>query len=223
MNTTKNKSKIKCKPRKGWKLGSAYLLPKNKDTNRFRPVVSYFHFHSKPWAKKIGRALTVAIKELVKSWTTMEMPNAKDLIKTILQTRKDKKWKEAALKNSITFLHFDIKNQFLNLSKKRVRLALETTLTHLRRTRAVRKLGFAIRRRSYEKHLDRIGHANKLHETGVTMTEILRYADFELKYPLFQVGKKIVMQRHGLPMGGFLSAHLACIDAMTQEHYFQSL
>jgi hypothetical protein len=47
-----------------WKLGSAYLLPKNKDLERTRPIVSFYHHHTRTLGKRIARALTVIIRSL---------------------------------------------------------------------------------------------------------------------------------------------------------------
>lgn len=211
----------KARPRQKWRLGEAYLLPKNKDIYRFRPIISYYHFLSKPYADKIARALAVTIKELTKLIPTMEIYQTK-LLKIKLQKLKHNDiWEEAFSTNSLTFFHFDIKNQFTNLNKHRVLQNLLYSIDLLRHNRtATGKLNFAIRRRRYEKSRDRIGNANPFHEVSISANDIWRYCGFELQYPCFIINNTIMKQKQGLPMGGFLSAPLACIDAMIQETLF---
>lgn len=61
---------------KNWKLGRAYVLPKNKDMNQVRSLVSFYNWISSPLADKIARALSVCIRTIVdkKLWNTMELP-----------------------------------------------------------------------------------------------------------------------------------------------------
>ena len=58
---------------KKWVLSNAYLLPKNKDQERTKPIVSYFHHYSKRLGEKVARALTTMIKALSLKWETCEM------------------------------------------------------------------------------------------------------------------------------------------------------
>ena len=141
-----------------WELSTAYLLPKNKDTNKTRPLVSYFNHYSKTLGKRVARALTVAIKTLAVHWNTSELPNADNLpvrLGVYSSNNADVK---------TTFLKFDIKNQFTNLSKVRVKKALEYALSYLASHAAKRKLCFCIRTREYEKRYDHIGHPYKYKE-----------------------------------------------------------
>lgn len=52
-------------PLKKWQLGNAKLLPKNKDIERFRPLVSYLaRFIGKPVGKIIARCLSLIERKL---------------------------------------------------------------------------------------------------------------------------------------------------------------
>ena len=62
-----------------WKLSRAYLLPKNKDQNKTRPIVSYFNHYSKNLGEKIARALMIMIKTLTLKWDTCELHNINDV------------------------------------------------------------------------------------------------------------------------------------------------
>ena len=86
-----------------------------------------------------------------------------------------------------------------------------------------RKLCFCIRNRKYEKKYDHIGHPFKHKEVGLTPELIQAYILYELETSYFQIGKVCFKQKNGLPMGGFNSVPLACIDAMVQEHIWANM
>ena len=212
---TKYKHKINTNRR--WELSHAYLLPKNKDTDKTRPIVSYFHHFSKTLGEKIARALTVMIKTLTIKWDTCEMHNI-NMLNTLLQPYKNSKtWQEAIKNKKVTLMKFDIKSQFTNLNKDRVMKALEYGLEYLR-TQTTRKLCFCIRNRKYERRYDHIGHPQKYKEIGILPDLVLAYIKYELDTSFFQINGTCYRQKNGLPMGGFNSAPLACLDAMVQEH-----
>jgi hypothetical protein len=203
---------------KSWKLSSASLLPKNKDTSRSRTLVSYFHHISRPVGRKIARCLTLMVKKLSHLWNTMELHSIKEFIPRISTLFESPLWKSASERNSITFLKLDIRNQFTNLSKKRVLIALDHALLTLRKFASSKRLCFAIRTREYERKYDHIGHPYQHKEIGFPPYLIRAFIQYELDFPYFQVNNQIFKQINGLPMGGFNSAPLACLDSMLQEH-----
>lgn len=91
---------------------------------------------------------------------------------------------------------------------------LDTIQIHLGK----KKFQLGIRRRCYEKEFDHIGTLYIYHETSITLKDIKKYVEFELNNFIFTIGTKTFQQTSGLPMGGYLSAPLACIDTMSQEH-----
>jgi len=200
-----------------WELSNAYLLPKNKDQNRTRPIVSYYKHYSKSLGEKVARALTIMIKTLTLKWDTCEMHNINTLNLHLQQARNSSKWQQAIQKNSLTFIKFDVKSQFTNLNKDRVKYALNYGMEYLRHL-VKRKLCFCIRNRKYEKLYDHLGHPFKYKEIGLTPKLILEYINYELDTAYFQINQICYKQKNGLPMGGFNSAPLACLDAMVQEH-----
>jgi hypothetical protein len=202
------------KGNKRWTIPNAKLLPKNKDINRFRPLVSYYRFHSRPIGKYMSRALSVVIKALSKRWCTMELQNSKDFPTSIEKLNQNERWTSTF--NETTFAKFDIKNQFTNLNKTKVLKALQFALQELSSEIGIRY--FAIRRRANEKHADRLGLGRKRDYTCFSFHDLLQYAIFELSTPYFKAGKQIYYQKNGLPMGGFLSAGLAVIYSMVTEY-----
>lgn len=199
-----------------WELGYAYLLPKNKDPSRTRPIVSYYGHFSKVLGERIARALTVMIKTLMQDWNTSELHNGDDLTKILRKV-------QTSPEHQVTFIKADVKSQFTNLSKERIRQALDFAIAYLAKHHARRKLCFCIRLRKYEKRYDHIGHPYKYKEIGISTKLLRAYIYYELDYPYFQINNNCYVQNNGLPMGGFNSAPLACLDAMVQEYYCRSL
>ena len=56
---SKNVETIVLKNRKNWKLGYAYIIPKDKDITRWRPIVSYWGFITDKIGHKMSRVLSV--------------------------------------------------------------------------------------------------------------------------------------------------------------------
>jgi len=201
------------KPLRFWEIGTAKLLPKNKDLLKLRPLVSYFHFYSRPLGKVVSRCLTVLIRHFSKEWNTMELTHVKDLPKRLRILNQFPKWFDND-PASITFVKTDIKNQFTNLNKDEVLGALKFMLLE---ATSIMKRSFAIRRREKEKRSDHAGTGRTRDFWNVPFSIVLRYAMFELETPFFRIGDDFFFQTNGLPMGGFLSANLAVIFSMVRE------
>ena len=125
--------------KKFWKLSRAYLLPKNKDQNRTRPIVSYYHHYSKNLGEKVARALTIIIKILTLKWNTYELHNINDVLPQLIQHKNSATWKKAIQQKNVTFMKFDIKSQFTNLNKERVLHAIHYAINYLKQN-STRKL-----------------------------------------------------------------------------------
>jgi hypothetical protein len=184
-------------------------------------LVSYFHHFARTTGKNIARCLSLIIKHLQHIWFTFELTNTFGLKSRILQLKETPIWRSAILNNSIHFTKFDIKNQFTNLNKNQVLNAVKAALNTLHHFYTT--LCFGIRNRQSDKHLDHIGHPFKFQETGFTPENILQYCEFELNSAFLEINQECYEQEHGLPMGGFLSAPLACIYTMYMEHTFHRL
>jgi hypothetical protein len=129
---------------------------------------------------------------------------------------KDKIWKDSIKNGELTYIKADIKNQFTELDKERAFKALKAALDSVKN--AYNKTEIAIHRRIIDKKKDHIGKGNTRHFIKLPFRLILKYAKFELSTPYILLGNVLIKQRNGLPMGGFLSAGLAVLDSMYQEH-----
>ena len=198
-----------------WELGFAYLLPKDKDISRWRPIVSYYKFYTRNYGRKIGRALTVIIKSLGNKWQHLNLNSTQDYIDVIKYYNEDTKWKARFLKKQLTFIKIDQKNQFTELDKNIVKLALKEALLIIKENFGPY---IAINRLTRERHRDRTGLSRHRDFIQLTLEQINNYAEFEMDNTFFTVRKKTYQQTKGLAMGGFLSASLACIFSMWCEH-----
>ncbi|MGI0060463.1 MAG: hypothetical protein ACREBJ_11930 [Nitrosotalea sp.] len=122
--------------------------------------------------------------------------------------------------DGITFIKWDIKNQFTNLSKKKVIQALKHALNEIQKE--TKKSNFALRRIKEEHHSDKIGTGTPRTWTTISFQEVMQYTIFELENPYIKVGTHIYKQIEGLPMGGYLSAGLAVIYSMYMENLHQN-
>ncbi len=82
------------KNKKKWDLGFGYLLPKDKDIMRWRPIVSYFHCYTKGFGNWIGRALSVVIRTLKLHWKTIEMYDSKDFMPWLAEINNSDRWQK---------------------------------------------------------------------------------------------------------------------------------
>jgi hypothetical protein len=99
-------------------LGTAYILNKNKDLTRQRPLVSYYNFFIKTNSKIYSKSTLGCYKNANDKMENHGTSHYRKLLKArILQLNKRSIYLEAIKNNTV---HFDIKNQFTNLNKKRV-------------------------------------------------------------------------------------------------------
>lgn len=200
--------------RRKWDVGFAYLLPKDKDITRWRPIVSYYNFHTRKMGKLISRVLSVIITQLHGMWKDINLGKTTDF-QTELDTKLTlERWKRRCIKGEITFIKTDQKNQFTELDKRVVKQALEAALTDIRR-----KFGptAALAKNVSEKYRDKLGFSKGRDFLNISLDQVWNYTTFELETSTFEAAGKLYKQTRGLPMGGYLSAGLACIFSMWCE------
>ena len=203
-------------PKKQSKMNHAYLLRKQKNIDDFRPVVSYYEFIAKPAGKKISRALNVVIKELDKTWTTMNITKTNDFHTKMKFINKTKKWLQHIKDEEITFFEMGVSKQYTDLDRNEVTNSLQHGLRDL--TRKFRKSTVSIARKVIHKANDGLGKKPIKRFHHISFDQILNYAKFELSTSFFKVGKTMVEQTNGLPMGALISSQLAVIYSMFKEN-----
>ena len=201
--------------RRDWSIGHAYLLPKNKDIKKFRPLVSFFKFGSKPLGRLVSRALSVMTKAVTKKWNTLDAFSTSDAVKRIHKVAHKSEWRKACKDKNVSFVKFDIKNQFTCLDKTAVVDALSKFVSFF-----VLNFGtfISVSRRRDQRATDAVGKRSLSTHFVLTANDVRSYCLFEMRNTVFRVGCSFVQQLHGLGMGGFVSANLAVIWAMAREH-----
>lgn len=196
---------------KGGEISSARLLPKNKDTEKFRPLISFSKVPARNIGKLMGRGLTVIVKEIGKIWNNFNLMHAKDGKKIILKHNKNENRNEGS-----TMILFDVKNQFTNLPKKEMYGVLVQAIREIILDKGLETV--RLHRRQIERKKDKLGGGKSRDFKMIPLTDILYYTKVEMDYTYFKLGNNIYSQIDGLPMGGFMSASLAMIYSMYMEN-----
>jgi len=186
-------------------IGTGYILPKDKDIKRVRPIVSYFKHGGRKLGRLIARSLSVLLRKLTNK-EDLQLNSTKEAKQYLISRKK-------VTKNH-TFIKLDIKNQFTELDKTEVEEAIVWALLI-----GYNEMGidhFSLARRRCDKKMDGINRKDK-NFIKITIDDIAKYVDFELNNAYFKIGKSVYKQDKGLPMGGLISACLADITSLYKE------
>jgi hypothetical protein len=205
---------------KSWKkdadLPYSYILLKNKDLNKSRPIVSYMHHGAKPLLNATARALYFLLEQIPPS-SHFNMSRTMDFKSKFMTIAK--RWEKAG--HNVHFRSGDVKNMYTELPHDEIMNAvdwlLSLTLPKGRfKTVSVMKRG----RRGV-----RYG-ANNSPSTmhSLDSETIRRVVEFDLQNCLFSIGKINLRQVIGIPMGSPLSPVLAVLlCAFYESNFLQQL
>jgi len=140
----------------------------------------------------ISRALNVVIKLLSKFWNTLEMGKTSDFTTKLKRLNKINSWRSLLSKGNVTFIEFDIKEQYTNLNRSDVMKALGFALSTISQRTKKPASSFAIHRNKTFKSQDAIGRKPPKHFRNITFQNIFDYANFELETSQFLVGSSLV-------------------------------
>ena len=214
-------SKVHCKKFEEIEVPYAYILFKNKDIKKIRPIVSYATHPLKRILNITCRALNHMIKTIDPNHalhcnmeTCIEL---KERIKTF-----EKRNKKTYGKNTrFAFIMGDVKNMYTELQHATIQKAIKWIVTEYEKQ--TRRKAFTVKRRG--KGGVHNGRAtNTFSSTTITIDQILKIVDFDLKNAHFAVGdpgriQNMYRQIIGVPMGSPLSPALAKITCM----YFENI
>ena len=203
--------------KKVWKESIAKVLPKDKDMERMRPLVSFFGHIGQVEGRIVARCINVMIRELKKKWRSWNIQKSTDMKGILERLERRDNWKISLEEEKITYFKYDIKNQFTNLDKKDVWEALEEGMKRLEWGKGKKNRYFSISRMKWNKKEDGLGKKKSGRFRNVEMERVMKYVKFEMENCYIVVGGRIVKQVGGLPMGGMVSAVLAELDAMWKE------
>jgi len=189
-----------------------YILPKFKDLNKTRPIVSYYYHPLRRILNLFARALTFLLKTctVVKHLTIW---NTDALIANIqLQTNG---WMERN-NHQYDIITGDIKNMYTMLPPEEMIQAVEWLLQHVIPRR--REQYITIKKRGRDGA--RFGRTyNRDTHTEIKITQIITIVQFDTNNCFFKTGPTILKQVWGVPMGSPMSPIIAILVCARREHY----
>eukprot|EP00896_Chara_braunii_P022071 GBG79947.1 hypothetical protein CBR_g30210 [Chara braunii] len=193
----------------GGKIGLAYVLPKDKDLQRWRPISPSTCDPSRVAAARVGRAIRYMLFGLSRKehFDLKSMDEVGERSKTI--ERELGKSADDAFARS-----YDIKDMFARLSHESVVEAVEWVVKYHQ------SKGFKGVRVSCRRKLCTMMRKIRKEEGFVTMTfeEIRREVGFELSHSFVRCTGSLLRQEMGIPMGRNSSPALACLLSNVKEH-----
>ena len=194
-----------------------YTLPKAKDFNRFRPIVSYFHHPLKKLYNYASRALTFILKH--SKTNSFTLWNTKDLLPTI--THISNTLKHTYGKNTKLLSYCaDIKNMYTSLPHDTIIESIKSAIALFTKTKMGRRCRSGI---SIERHAHgcvRPGRIQNSSYVTLKLEDIIRICTFDIKNAYFLCLGKILHQTVGVPMGSPGSPAYAICICMHYEHDF---
>ncbi len=199
-------------------LPYVYLLPKQKDLDRWRPIMSYCHHPMRKVMNVAARALAFCLSRAPQCYRHFSLHRTMDVCREINRAY-------SALKTGDQTVVYafvgDVKNMFTELPHDDIRAACEFFIDIT--SRETRRDRVAVKRSGTKGvHLGRSYSSATVAEISWnTLREII---DFDLNNVFFTVGTNVRQQLKGVPMGGFLSAvYATCICAFYEIKFCATL
>ena len=189
------------------RLPSSYILPKNKDIKKARPITSYFNHPFKRVFNAAGRGLLHILESTREEH--FNMSNVSDLMNKV-EKLNEKCTQEKSCKRSCLCLNGDLANMYTSLDHTSIRKAVRWLLDCVRKTSRRKEVSIPISKIEGKTHLGRTGDADSK-RINFTFDELLEIVDFDLDNTYFKVGDTMLQQKVGIPMGSPLSPALAQI------------
>jgi len=208
----KNKSDIGTFNKKG-DIPLAYGIPKFKDFNRYRPIVSYSNHPLKRVFNRVSRGLMFLLEQI----------NPPTVLFRIFELTK--KIQEFAEKNKhvnkFYALTLDIKNMYTNLPQKEVINAIQILFDLVKNVKRTKWI-------TINKHTQRgVRWGRRVNpRTTVEMTyqQLIHFVELDMFYCYFTLGQQIIQQVIGIPMGSPISPTAAIIlCTIAEQNWLQIL
>jgi hypothetical protein len=208
-------TKKRAKYRKNGRLPYAYVLPKNKDISRCRPVVSYYNHPHKRLLNLCSRAVAGMLKRIESShcilWKTGDLlERMRENIDALVNGRDDA---------IISVRAYDIKNFYTCLSHDEIRKAYFWMVSELKKCVGRRcKYVNVSNDRSEKIRIDSKMNVYGWHSFDFDM--LFNIINMDLNNTIFSVGDVLLKQKKGVPMGSPISPVLAIMVAAYYENMF---
>lgn len=198
-------------------LPVSYILPKNKDIEKDRPITSYFKHPFKRVFNSTGRALLHLLEKTTDQH--FNMSNVNDLMTKVEKLNSITQGDDTS--RACLCLNGDLANMFTSLDHTSIREAVRWLLN---------SVGTSTRRRSVSVPTSKVAGGDVHLTSGqsgdadtkritITFEDILEIVDFDLNNTYFRVGDRVLQQKVGIPMGSPLSPALAQIVCAYYEYH----
>ena len=211
----KNKrNKIK---NKNGQIPYGYVIPKDKDKNKYRPVVSYYNHKYKKLLNTVSRGVAGMLKMIDDEkhcilWKTGDLHKIMNekITKLLGNSSKNNKY--------IKIRSYDIKNFYTNLNHNEIRKAFRWLVSEVRKKKRVCKYVSVCRNKD-----EKVRFGSRVDLDGWTVFDFSVFEDvidMDLEFAIFRIGDVLLQQEKGVPMGSPLSPILAILVAAYYESCF---
>ncbi|GBG85745.1 hypothetical protein CBR_g40474 [Chara braunii] len=203
------------------RMGQAYVLPKDKDIGRWRPISPCTFDPARVAAARIGKAIRYMLFGLPKNHH-FDLRSTEDLVKKCGEVRRDmsQRYDEAIARS------YDIKDMFSKLSHEVIIEAVDWLIAYHER-RGMRGVKVGVRGKLVAM-VKRVRKEDGM--VAVSLEDLRKEVAYELSNSFVRCAGKLLAQRFGIPMGRNSSPALACLvcakaeyEYMNREHERRSL
>ena len=212
------------------KLPRDYTIPKQKDPiNKARLIASYYDFYLKNSFKNASRVLTWLFQTVSNKCGMFTLFRLDDLKKRTKEAQR-KLGNIFGLNTGLITMQSDINKMYTNLDHNQIidaviwvcDCARKNQNQNKRKSRKVKRLILLSKRKDTVTNKYKIMWADTEDEEyySFTLDDILNIVHLDLQFTYQVRGKDILKQKHGCPIGGFLSCIYANIKCAKDEYDF---
>lgn len=202
---------IKLFPFKKETLHIAYIIPKNKNLNKYRPIISYSNHSLKKLFKIASRGLFHILKN-IKSIKHFNITKSTEFMEFI---------KDIKLKSSKQYMLIkgDIKEMFSNIPHEELKKTINWFINIYKQEHNSEIISIKVNGKieTYTGYYD--GKKKRLFKE-ITLDQIKNIAFFDIDNAFMKFGNYILKQIIGIPMGSPISPILATLYCSRAEYYF---
>ena len=196
-----------------------YGFPKDKNIDKYRPVVSYFKHPCKNAYKVVCKGIMECLKMITNDnknnfvlWKTGDLLD-------VLKSKVDNLIRMYGNDSKLLVKAYDIKNFYTNLNHDEIRCAIKWLHDSLKLKYRNHKF-ININKKKDEKNVF-IGNEMKNSDwLSLTLDNIEDLVNLDLDNTFFMIGDKVLKQKKGVPMGSPISPVLAILVAAYYEYKF---